>query len=224
MSKVDEIILDVANLPDNRGENSGEHGVMLVSAFELREILHKSLAQQGQATAQRSQKLAHATQHARVAENLIVQGAKDRPDLMCGFWDDACTHIGITLKDLESLELAQQGQGEAATCNLDPTPISGWGVQSIGMSTKPTPQPLPSHHDEIQEAVKAGRITFAPGWNDPQPLPDREPLTEGQEREAFEAWHDEWLLEKPVHTERVRDLWDAWEARAAHGIKKGNTP
>ena len=81
----------------------------LSTAMMAEEKLRKLLAaapteaKPAQTDAVDAEKIEHAMQHARIAEDFIVRGAKDRPDLMCGYWDDACTHIGIALKDLESL-------------------------------------------------------------------------------------------------------------------------
>jgi hypothetical protein len=143
--------------------------------------------------------------------------------------------------------LAQQGQGEAETFNLDPTPISGWGVQSIGMSTKPAPQPLPDmqQHPAVKPEMlvnagalkmalnvlrRAGKYEVADELEKTAlPPPDREPLSEAQlEVILFLDGSDDldglWYGEKRHGEPSI--WWRKHLRRAfpgAFGIKKGDT-
>lgn len=56
------------------------------------------------------ERLLHAKTNAQIAIDSICQGAKKRPDLMCGWWDTACTHAEISLTDLDAMLAAAPQQ------------------------------------------------------------------------------------------------------------------
>lgn len=83
--------------------------------------------------AEPDKRLAHALQHAKVAVQFIVDGAKARPDLMCGYWDDACTHAEIAVKDLEAIVAKERAAIPAApVAPSEPVAWRWWGKLDLG--------------------------------------------------------------------------------------------
>ena len=74
----------------------------------------------------KAEKLVHARRQAKLAADCIVGFAKDRPNGMCGWLDDACTAADIAASDLDALlaasppaPVAEQGYGSQLQQALD---------------------------------------------------------------------------------------------------------